>query len=1131
MSIGTAVDTEPIPGYRLIERLGAGGYGEVWKAEAPGGLTKAMKFVYGALAETLASQELLAFDRIRAVRHPFILSLERVEVASGRLIIVSELADKTLWARFEECRAAGSDGIARAELLRYLQDAAEALDYMTEQFQLQHLDIKPSNLFLVGGRLKVGDFGLVRDVYHDTFKSGGLSPAYAAPESFTGEVSRYTDQYALAIVYQEMLTGVRPFRIRSGTRAADRSLQDHPNLAPLTPADRLVVARALSWNPRDRFPTCTEMVRALGTISEQEPPNTPRDDHGKPSSDLSFARPLPTGPGDTIALMVGERTCASAATSATCPASMPFSPAMRMVRNSILAAARDESAPEPTLFIGIGGLAARVLGHTKQLFQAGFGACATRPLVGWLLLDTDRNTLSAVRADGARALAPEETLLMPLHAPEHYRGRLGDLLGWLGRTWVYRIPRSHSTEGLRPLGRLALIDNAERVLPQLRHAVTQITSRMDDDSKKRDFKVFVISSIAGGTGGGCLADVGFAVRRILREERQEDTPVEAVLILGASVQREQQELAQASAYATLTELNHFLDPVAAFPGEKALGLVAVEHGLRLFDSVRLIDFGDISTERDIDSGAHLAGEYLRLMRGTPYGRKLESARPRTAAPPGTPAVRSFRLARFGFPRTELRRVVASEVCKRVLAHWQSATPEAAEGVEAEADRFYAQLELSEEKVFEVVCERAERVLGADPRNLGRRAADDVRTARNRRDLDPIIRRFFDQTDRIIARRTTSEDVAATDLEVKLHHEFKPDSTCRHDQLDTWLNGIAENPARGLRAAGDAQVVIARRLTAAAEATDARLTAIRSQKLAIRNRFPDAASQGLVPNLLRNLWADTNLQAAEKLHDYGALCESEIALLVRAEILSSLQARAAQWAREFERIGEGLSGIARRFRQEAVRARTSVHPTIGSSMEILPAGADAGPGVAESLAASFCSLRWLGAFGRQFQEEILEPHGGLAAIMARDPRHVGEWFQSTLLERVAVAVDLWLGDMDAASLLMRRHGSAEEVENELRKCLKSSVFRTPGAGGRRLVVCTPGSPSGRSLRERLAASNSIEVDEFVTIPEDVAICLEIENTGLASIAAGLTSGQSLVVDLAGKLMTREDVTWTALAPSD
>ena len=45
-------NAEPIPGYRLIERLGGGGFGEVWSATAPGGMIKAIKFVYGDLSAT-----------------------------------------------------------------------------------------------------------------------------------------------------------------------------------------------------------------------------------------------------------------------------------------------------------------------------------------------------------------------------------------------------------------------------------------------------------------------------------------------------------------------------------------------------------------------------------------------------------------------------------------------------------------------------------------------------------------------------------------------------------------------------------------------------------------------------------------------------------------------------------------------------------------------------------------------------------------------------------------------------------------------------------------------------------------------------------------------------------------------
>src|SRR6202166_2885490 len=151
---------EPIPGYTLIERIGGGGFGEVWKAEAPGGLHKAIKFVFGDLTGASedshrAEQELKALSRVKTVRHPFILSLERYDIIDGQLIIIMELADRSLWDRYKECRTQGLPGIPRDELLGYMEEAAEALDLMNNQYQLQHLDIKPQNLFIVYQHVKV----------------------------------------------------------------------------------------------------------------------------------------------------------------------------------------------------------------------------------------------------------------------------------------------------------------------------------------------------------------------------------------------------------------------------------------------------------------------------------------------------------------------------------------------------------------------------------------------------------------------------------------------------------------------------------------------------------------------------------------------------------------------------------------------------------------------------------------------------------------------------------------------------------------------------------------------------------------------------------------------------------------
>src|SRR5262249_11777722 len=142
-----------------------------------------------------------------------VLSMDRIEVVNGELVIVMELADKSLHDCFLESQASGLVGIPRMALLRYIRDAAEALDHMNERHNLQHLDIKPRNLFVISDRVKVADFGLVKHLERTSSSGllGGVTPLYAAPETFNGRITDKSDQYSLAIVYQELLTGQRPF--------------------------------------------------------------------------------------------------------------------------------------------------------------------------------------------------------------------------------------------------------------------------------------------------------------------------------------------------------------------------------------------------------------------------------------------------------------------------------------------------------------------------------------------------------------------------------------------------------------------------------------------------------------------------------------------------------------------------------------------------------------------------------------------------------------------------------------------------------------------------------------------------------------------------------------------------------
>src|SRR5437764_1374213 len=211
MSVLREPDVEPIPGYRLIEPLGSGGFGEVWKCEAPGGLVKAIKFVpaNNSLLDgpCRSTEELRAIERIKDIRHPFLVSMERVEVVDGDLVIVMELADKSLDDLLQEALTAGQPGLPRADVLRYLTEAAEVLDLMNLEYGLQHLDIKPRNLFLVRGHVKVADFGLVNSLANLNGQAapscavGAITPSYASPECFQGKISLFSDQYSLAVVY------------------------------------------------------------------------------------------------------------------------------------------------------------------------------------------------------------------------------------------------------------------------------------------------------------------------------------------------------------------------------------------------------------------------------------------------------------------------------------------------------------------------------------------------------------------------------------------------------------------------------------------------------------------------------------------------------------------------------------------------------------------------------------------------------------------------------------------------------------------------------------------------------------------------------------------------------------------
>src|SRR5204862_6180653 len=143
-------------------------------------------------------------------------------------------------------------------------EAAEAQDRMNGWVQHQQLDTNPHSRSRGHNPVKVAAFGLVKDLeWMQASVTGGVTPVYAASETFDGWVSRFSDQYSLAIVYQELLTGHRPYSGANVRQLIVQHMSGSPDLMPLPASDRPAIARALSKRPEDRYPTCRELVTDL----------------------------------------------------------------------------------------------------------------------------------------------------------------------------------------------------------------------------------------------------------------------------------------------------------------------------------------------------------------------------------------------------------------------------------------------------------------------------------------------------------------------------------------------------------------------------------------------------------------------------------------------------------------------------------------------------------------------------------------------------------------------------------------------------------------------------------------------------------------------------------------------------
>jgi serine/threonine protein kinase len=614
---------QPIPGYRTTEILGQGEFGEVWKAVAPDGRRMAVKIVYEDESDPQwVDSALPVVTKLKELKHPGLLAVERVEKAEGNLVVVSDLAESNLRQRFERCRAENGTGIPPEELLGLMESAAQAIDAVNHLTFKPHLDIKPENILLSGDRARVGDFWLMPCLCERSAALiGGLSPLYSAPEMFEGSPGRNSDQYSLAIVYVEMLTGLAPFQQGKPAWIALQHLHGVPDLANLSESQRAVITRALSKDPAQRFESCQAMIAALKASAAEAPPvQKRRASHG---SRLLAEHDLPT-------------------------------------------------AIEPAVFIGLGGAAAEVLAGLSARLNDRVGDDSARSCVRLLLLDSDGKSLAEKLMEGGDSI---RVVPIRLRTTEAYAPRSAEILKWMSRRWFYNLPRDHSTGGFRPLGRLALVSHAERVRDAVRTALAESAEAAAARGYPKAPRVFVVSALGGGTGSGALIDVAYLARSELKRRGLPDDGVHGVLLHGTPYGNAERDKALANSFAALHELVHFGRPGIHYPGEPALGVPPFSGDRAVFGRTHVLRLGEGLSQSEWHLAAASAAEFLFSSAFTPGAPLLENRpeanREREKTAGGVQPPRSYTVVAFGARMSPLVSKMANRVCLDVIERWRA----------------------------------------------------------------------------------------------------------------------------------------------------------------------------------------------------------------------------------------------------------------------------------------------------------------------------------------------------------------------------------------------------------------------------------------------------------------------------
>lgn len=295
--------------YRVLGELGRGATGVVYRAQDPAiGRIIAIKTIrlsdFTDPAERQRLRERLFREAQSAgiLSHPNIVTIYDIAEENGLAYIFMECVDGPPLEKVLN----SPQPIASDTALSLLQQTATALDY-AHQKGIVHRDIKPANILIhERSHAKITDFGVARIMSQQMTQSGVMmgTPNYMSPEQVQGHaVDGRADQFSLAVIAYEMVTGEKPFQAEQLPALLFRIVREDP-VPPqrlnstIGPQVEAALKKALAKNPNERYATCTQFFEALGRALQATPgwrPLPRSSAHSLPTMAGPVADPKPAG--------------------------------------------------------------------------------------------------------------------------------------------------------------------------------------------------------------------------------------------------------------------------------------------------------------------------------------------------------------------------------------------------------------------------------------------------------------------------------------------------------------------------------------------------------------------------------------------------------------------------------------------------------------------------------------------------------------------------------------------------------------------------------------------------------------------------------------------------------------------